>query len=55
MSTESIQCPEVKIIMASGSKKEIEDLRKDLQTKALIPRPFTNEILLKAVHPVLAS
>jgi hypothetical protein len=55
MSTESLQCPDVKIIMASRSEKEVEDLRKDIQTEAFIPKPFTNEMLLKAVHQVLAS
>jgi PAS domain S-box-containing protein len=47
--------PDVKIIVASGSEKEVEDLQKDIQTDALIPKPFTNEILLKAVHQVLAT
>ncbi|HKW30352.1 MAG TPA: PAS domain S-box protein [Verrucomicrobiae bacterium] len=45
----------VKIIVASGSEKEVEDLRKDVQTDAFIPKPFTNEILLKAIHLVLAD
>ncbi|HLZ53377.1 MAG TPA: PAS domain S-box protein, partial [Verrucomicrobiae bacterium] len=46
---------DVKIIVASGSEKEVEDLRKDIQTDAFIPKPFTNEVLLKAVHLVLAD
>ncbi len=47
--------PDVKIIVASGSEKEVEDLRKDIQTDAFIPKPFTNENLLKTVHQVLAT
>ena len=47
--------PDVKIIVASGSEKEVEDLRKDIRTDAFIPKPFTNEILLKTVHQVLAD
>lgn len=46
---------DVKIIVASGSEKEVEDLRKDIRTDAFIPKPFTNEILLKIVHQVLAD
>jgi len=46
---------DVKIIVASGSEKEVEDLRKDIRTDAFIPKPFTNEVLLKIVHQVLAD
>ncbi|HLX95298.1 MAG TPA: PAS domain S-box protein [Verrucomicrobiae bacterium] len=47
--------PDVKIIVASGSEREVEDLQKQVQTDAFIPKPFTNESLLKTVHEILAS
>jgi hypothetical protein len=55
MSTEFLQRPDVTIIVASGSEKEVEDVQKDIQTDAFIPKLLTNEILLKAVHQVLAD
>jgi hypothetical protein len=45
-STEFLQCPNVKIIVVSDSEKEVEDLRKDIQTNAFIAKPFTNDNLL---------
>ncbi len=47
--------PDVKIIVASGSEKEVEDLQKQTRADAFLPKPFTNEILLKAIHQVLAD
>ena len=47
--------PDVKIILASGSEKEVEDLRKDMPTDAFIAKPFTNENLLHTIHQVLAA
>jgi len=47
--------PEVKIIIASGSEKEVEELRTQVQTDAFIPKPFTNENLLKTIHQILAA
>jgi PAS domain S-box-containing protein len=47
--------PDVKIIVASGSEREVDELRKQVQTDAFIPKPFTNESLLKTVHEILAS
>ncbi|HUA39130.1 MAG TPA: PAS domain S-box protein [Candidatus Sulfopaludibacter sp.] len=46
---------DVKIIVASGSEREVEELRKDVRTDAFIPKPFTNEVLLKVVHQVLSD
>ena len=47
--------PDVKIIVASGSEREVEDLRKQIRTDAFISKPFTNENLLNTVHQVLAD
>ena len=47
--------PDVKIIVASGSEKEVEDLRKEIQINGFILKPFTNENLLNTVHQVLAD
>ncbi|MGA9776881.1 MAG: ATP-binding protein [Limisphaerales bacterium] len=47
--------PDVKIIVASGSDKEVEDLRNQIRTDAFLPKPFTNENLLNIVHQVLAD
>jgi CheY-like chemotaxis protein len=46
---------DVKVIVASGSDKEVEDLRKQIRTDAFLPKPFTNENLLTIVHQVLAD
>ncbi|HEV2436123.1 MAG TPA: PAS domain S-box protein [Verrucomicrobiae bacterium] len=47
--------PDLKIIVASGSEKEVEDLRQQIRTDAFISKPFTNENLLNIVHQVLAD
>lgn len=47
--------PDAKIIVASGSEQEVEDLEKQAKSDAAIPKPFTNENLLEIVHKVLAS
>jgi PAS domain S-box-containing protein len=47
--------PDVKIIVATGSEKEVEDLRKEVKISAFIPKPFTNDSLLEIVHKALAS
>jgi PAS domain S-box-containing protein len=46
--------PEIKIIVASGSEKEIEDAR-EVKMDAFIAKPFTSEELLGTVHAVLAK
>ena len=46
---------DVKVIVASGSEKEVEDLRKQIRTDAFLSKPFTNENLLNIVHQVLAD
>jgi PAS domain S-box-containing protein len=47
--------PDVKIIVASGSEKQVENLRKNVKVDAFVPKPFTNDRLLEIVHTVLAS
>jgi hypothetical protein len=45
--------PETKIIIASGSDKEIEEAKRTVQVEAFVAKPFTSDELLKAVHEVL--
>jgi len=47
--------PDVKVIVASGSEREVEELQKQIQINGFIPKPFTNEHLLNTVHQVLAE
>jgi CheY-like chemotaxis protein len=47
--------PDVKIIIASGSEKEIGDARRLAKAHAFIEKPFSIEDLLKTVHEVLAQ
>lgn len=47
--------PGLKIIFASGSEKEAEDAKEKFQADAFIPKPFTVEKLLTALHQVLAQ
>jgi len=45
---------DVKIIVASGSEKDLENFLKDIQPDAFISKPFTSESLLETVYRVLA-
>jgi len=45
--------PDIKIIIASGSEKEVEEAKRQVTTEAFVAKPFTNEQLLEAVHEVL--
>ena len=45
--------PGLKVILASGSEKEMEDSLKQIAHDAFISKPFTNETLLETVHRVL--
>lgn len=47
--------PEVKIIMASGSEKEMDGILEACRPDAFIAKPFTNETLLRTVQNVLAG
>jgi PAS domain S-box-containing protein len=47
--------PDLKVILASGSEKEMEDILKEIKRDAFIPKPFTKETLLKTVHEVLTG
>jgi CheY-like chemotaxis protein len=44
---------DIKIIIASGSEKEVEVAKTRVTTEAFIAKPFTNEELLGTVHDVL--
>jgi PAS domain S-box-containing protein len=46
--------PDIKIIIASGSEKEIEEAKNLIITNAFIAKPFTNDALIEIVHEVLA-
>ena len=46
---------DVKIIVTSGSEKEVEDLQKQVKSDSFISKPFTNDNLLKTVHRVRAA
>jgi CheY-like chemotaxis protein len=47
--------PDIKIIVASGSEKEVGKELKDIKTEGFIPKPFTTENLLVVAHEVLAK
>ena len=47
--------PGLKVILASGSEKEMEGSLKQTAHDAFISKPFTNETLLETVHRVLAK
>jgi CheY-like chemotaxis protein len=47
--------PDIKVIVASGSEKEMADRLKQAAHDAFIAKPFTNETLLETVHRVLAK
>jgi two-component system cell cycle sensor histidine kinase/response regulator CckA len=45
--------PNIKIIFASGSEKEMENVRQKVEVDAFIAKPFTVEGLLTGLHKVL--
>jgi PAS domain S-box-containing protein len=47
--------PDIKIIVASGSEKEVENVRQKVEMDAFIAKPFTVEKLLTGLHKVLAK
>jgi len=47
--------PDIKIIFASGSEKEAEEVRERIKVDAFISKPFTVEKLLTGLHKVLAN
>ena len=47
--------PDIKIIVASGSEKEVENVRQKVEVDAFIAKPFTVEKLLIGLHKVLAK
>ena len=47
--------PDVKIIVTSGSEKEVESLLQNFKTDGFIPKPFTTEKLLTITYQVLAK
>jgi CheY-like chemotaxis protein len=46
--------PQLKFILASGSEKENEASRNQVNADEFIVKPFTNETLIKAVHKILS-
>jgi CheY-like chemotaxis protein len=45
--------PDLKIMVTSGSEKEVRETLKDTSTDGFIAKPFTTENLLRLVHQVL--
>ncbi len=45
--------PDIKVIIASGTEKELENALPYIKTDAFILKPFTSEKLLETVHEVL--
>jgi signal transduction histidine kinase len=46
--------PDVKIIIASGSENELENMEQKISTEAILEKPFTTESLLEVIHKTLA-
>ena len=46
--------PEIKIIIASGSDKEVEEAKNRIVTNSFVAKPFTNDELIETVHEVLS-
>jgi PAS domain S-box-containing protein len=47
--------PDLKVIIISGSEKQIQELMPQIKMDVFVPKPFTNESLLEAVHSVLVK
>jgi len=45
--------PDIKVIVTSGSEKEVDGARDQLRADAYLMKPLTTETLLKAVHDML--
>ena len=45
--------PDVKIIVTSGSEKEVAETLKDARTDGFIAKPFTTQKLLKMAYEIL--
>ncbi|HEX3855980.1 MAG TPA: response regulator [Verrucomicrobiae bacterium] len=46
--------PEIKIIIASGSEKEVEEAKDRIVINSFVAKPFTNDELIETVHEVLS-
>jgi signal transduction histidine kinase len=47
--------PDIKVIIASGTEKELEETLPNLNADGVIVKPFTSEDLLETVHRVLTN
>jgi CheY-like chemotaxis protein len=47
--------PDIKVILTSGSEKEVQDVGDLSDTNGFIPKPFTTEKLLNIIHDVLTK
>jgi CheY-like chemotaxis protein len=47
--------PGLKVIIASGTERELEEVLPQVKTDGVIHKPFTNEKLLETVHQVLTN
>jgi CheY-like chemotaxis protein len=45
--------PDIRIVLTSGSEKEVEDLMEKSDVDGFVSKPFTTDKLLTIIHEVL--
>lgn len=47
--------PDVRVVITSGSEKEVQDTMQQVRTEGFLAKPFTTETLLRMTHQILRS